>query len=133
MLRIFSLFFISGLILTACNKGPHTVDNGIVGEWKLTEQLMDPGDGSGVFTNVNSNKVIIFDSNGSFYCNGSICFPDTSTANASSGTYDTISQTLSGLNCGIVPFDITYEMSNGDLIINYPCIEACREKFVKIN
>ena len=49
------------LIVTSCSKNnDNTSSNLLIGTWKLTELLADPGDGSGTFHMINSNKKLIF-------------------------------------------------------------------------
>ncbi|MGB5236205.1 MAG: hypothetical protein WBN59_01130 [Flavobacteriaceae bacterium] len=50
-----------------------TVANGITGEWRLIEVLADPGDGSGQFTPVDSQKQISILEHGTFFSNGEPC------------------------------------------------------------
>jgi hypothetical protein len=54
------LVILSALMIASCNKDEAV----ITGEWKLIARLMDPGDGSGVFTEVESDKTITFFKNG---------------------------------------------------------------------
>jgi hypothetical protein len=44
--------------LSACNT--ENQNEGLVSKWHLIEQLMDPGDGSGTFQPVTSDKTISF-------------------------------------------------------------------------
>jgi hypothetical protein len=61
----------------SCDKEIIIIDSAnIVGEWKLTEQLLDPGDGSCVFTKVTSDKTIFFLVDGSYKSNGTVCTID---------------------------------------------------------
>ncbi|NNJ37670.1 MAG: hypothetical protein HKP23_00325, partial [Flavobacteriaceae bacterium] len=50
------LFFL--LLSLACTSDDPEIE--ILGEWQLVEVLADPGDGSGKFKSVDSNKRITF-------------------------------------------------------------------------
>lgn len=99
----------------------------------MVEQLADPGDGSGVFVSVDSQKVVEFFEDGSFCSNGSICTMDVATTSPSTGTYDDETMMIDVDDCTVGHFPRTYDISADTLIINYPCIEPCREKFLRLN
>ncbi|HAA17038.1 MAG TPA: hypothetical protein DCE41_37135 [Cytophagales bacterium] len=107
----------------------------ILGTWTLTEQLTDPGDGSGEFQAVESDFTITFHENGSFSTNGALCTLTTGTV-ASSGIYDEASGALTVSNCrGTWEEDITnlsFDFRpNGTVEISFPCIEPCKGRFTK--
>ncbi len=114
-------------ILNSCNN----TDAELLSKWLLIEQLADPGDGSGVFVPVSSQKYLEFYDDGTISSNGSICTMSTEVGNASTGTYDDTTMIIEVENCTVGHFPRTYEMSADTLIINYPCIEPCREKFLR--
>lgn len=113
--------------LSSCN----TDSPELVSRWRLIEQLADPGNGSGEFVSVVSQKEIELFDDGTFCSNGSICTMDISTTDPSSGTYDDETMIIEVDDCNLGHFPRTYEVSGDTLIINYPCIEPCREKFVR--
>ena len=115
-------------VISSCN----TENAELVSKWLLTEQLADPGDGSGVFMPVTSQKEIEFFEDGSFNSNGSLCVMDIYTTDPSSGTYDDNTMIIDVNGCTVSNFPRTYEILADTLILNYPCIEACREKFIRI-
>lgn len=115
----------------------------ILGEWRLIEQLSDPGDGSGTFMPTDSNKTLEFFSDGTITSNGTLCYMNGQSTNASNGTYELISDAavdaqyegfIFSENCDFpetkIGFNITAE---GHLILWYFCIEPCAEKFIKLN
>ncbi|NNM18501.1 MAG: hypothetical protein HKP24_08010, partial [Croceitalea sp.] len=59
-----------------------------MGTWQLVEILADPGDGSGTYTPVDSNKMIVFDNNGRFSSNGAICSFAAAVNENVEGTYE---------------------------------------------
>ena len=121
------LFFSILLIFTACNKD----ENEIVGTWELVEIYMDPGDGSGTFEPVESDKIIKFKNNGTVMSNGSLCVPSTESNSPMEGTYNDTDKTIDSDDCTDQPIAIRYEITNGYLIISYPCFESCQAKFKK--
>jgi hypothetical protein len=106
----------------------------LVGKWKLIEVLADPGDGSGVFRSVNSDKTIEFFSDGTVKSNGSLCYMNIGSDQRGEGTYSLEENTITPKNCSLNEVDIKifYEFNNSKLILNFFCFEPCREKFVKI-
>jgi len=124
------------------NEGQPKENGDLVGKWKLIEQFADPGDGSGDFQPIISDRIIEFFNDGTVIVNGELCFMESSTGGSSSGTYmitgsETADTTYDG---EIIPercsfdgvkvfFDLT---SNGNLILWYLCIEGCGQKFEKI-
>ncbi len=120
------------MILTAfCSCKKNRTENALVGKWLLTETLADPGDGSGTFQAVNSSKTLTFNGDGTVTSNGSICLLSIESNTSSSGTYSTGDSTITSSDCTNSPLALTYELDGSTLIINYPCIEACKGKFEK--
>ncbi len=125
-------------IISACNNDDDTIQtevsnnsNPIVGQWKLTEQLLDPGDGSGTFMAVTSNKTIAFYMDGSVISNGNLCTPSTNTIIGTVGTFNE-NQFITSSACA-TSLGIEYELlTDTSLLITYPCIETCQEKYIKI-
>lgn len=119
-------------IVCACTKSDSSpVKSTLVGSWKLSEILADPGNGSGTFRAVTSNKTITFDNKGNVGCNGVICdmFNDASTK-ASIGTYSVIDATITSADCANTK--INYVLKNDTVILIYPCIEACKAKYIRL-
>jgi len=61
------------MAVSACKGDDDTTDNEIVGVWKLIQISIDPGDGSGTFQDVETDKTIEFKADGTLISNGSIC------------------------------------------------------------
>ncbi|MFT3918028.1 hypothetical protein [Cloacibacterium sp.] len=124
------------LLLLSCRE--NIDETTITGTWKLTEQLVDPGDGSGKFTPVSSNKTVTFVTNGTYTSNGSFCSINTDSNQNTNGnyTYTNSEKSMTPLNCNTTLFSVeklSIEIQNGNLIIsNFGCIEPCAQKFVKI-
>ena len=118
------------LTFFSCSKkNENKIDSDLVGVWKLTEVLADPGDGSGTYQGVNNDKTIEFHSNGVLTSNGGICGMTTGSNSPSSGTYSLMDSTISCSNSGV---KIRFKKMGSTLILNYPCIEPCGEKYVKL-
>jgi len=120
-------------VLFSCNKNDNetTGNSTLVGSWKLTAILADPGDGSGIFNPVISNKTIVFDNNGNLSSNGIICDMSTDSNTSSTGNYIEANTSITSSSCQNL--SIKYELSGNTLILNYPCIEPCKAKYIKIN
>ncbi|WP_116788200.1 hypothetical protein [Flavobacterium psychrotrophum] len=131
------LLLVTGLVLLiACNndndENQTLVSTSILGEWTLTEVLADPGDGSGRFQPVQSNKTLTFNNNGEVFSNGDICSINSETAVATNGTFSEENHRITG-RCTATGYPIIYEIdANDNLILNHPCIESCREKYTRI-
>ena len=127
------IFFALMSILFSCNnEDDNASSTGLVGVWKLTQILADPGDGSGTFMNVSSNKTIQFNTDGSLTSNGLICDMSIETNVPSSGTYSLTEMTIISAGCDNSGLLINFELNSSSLIINYPCFEPCRAKYVKM-
>jgi hypothetical protein len=96
----------------------------IIGQWQLTAQYNDPGDGSGTFEPVENGKVITVNDGGTWDCNVSICYGSLTQA-TTSGTY-TASQFVN-TSC-----TVNYTFVNGVLELEHPCIESCLERYTRL-
>lgn len=124
-----ALFLISLGLISSCSKNEDKqTETSSSDTYHLIEILADPGDGSGTFQPVSSNKTIEFKANGTVVSNGELCEMSTSSNSASAGTYSFTDSTITSANCNKLPFKI----SGKHLIIFYPCIEPCQGKFEKI-
>lgn len=75
MKKIF-LLLITTVLFISCNTNddaPTPEEVSLIGNWRLIEYLADPGDGSGVFTTIDSNKMLTFNPNGVITSNYSLC------------------------------------------------------------
>lgn len=129
MKRFLFLLVISGLLFSCDKKEERLISSDIIGTWKLIEVLADPGDGSGEFYGVNSNKLITFHADNTLSSNGTICNMSIEANGSSKGTYSLIDSTISSANCSAM--EITFEIQGRYLIISYPCIEPCQAKFLR--
>ncbi|MBV6647260.1 MAG: hypothetical protein KI790_17510 [Cyclobacteriaceae bacterium] len=132
------LMIICVLVLIACEDGEHitSVDPVLLGRWVLTEQLVDPGDGSGKFHQVESSKYIEFFADSTYRSNGVICLMSTETSGLETGRYDPkeflILPDICPVDGGPTWRKIWYAFENDDLILRYTCIEPCLHKYKKV-
>lgn len=105
----------------------------LIGTWQLIEIYGDPGDGSGGFEPVDSDKSISFFENGTLTSNGSLCNMSNQAGDSTNGTYNTEESVILPSDCSFENYQIFFEIENSNLILSYPCIEACNEKYIKLN
>lgn len=139
-MKLKTLFIAIGLLSigSSCSKEEcpsSSSSTGIVGEWKLIEELMDPGDGSGTFQPVSSNKIITFLGDGTFEANGGMCYMENQANTSSTGTYDVTTEMFAPgdcINLPPMPIEYQYSVSGNTLILTYPCIEGCKQKYSRL-
>jgi hypothetical protein len=117
----------------SCNKDDNNSNTNsiIVGQWKLSHILSDPGDGTGTFQPVESGKTLIFRPDNIVTCNGSLCYMTVESDIATESTYSISNKTITS-DCSDTPDVITYEIIDAELILNYPCDEGCKAKYTRI-
>jgi hypothetical protein len=130
MNRVLIILFLIG-VLISCRKSDNNKNSELIGEWRLVEVLVDPGDGSGTFHSVISEKTIEFQSNRYVISNGSICDMSIETVSPSTGTYSLSDSTINSSNCPNSPIKIKFHKAGTTLTISYPCDEACIAKYVR--
>jgi hypothetical protein len=128
-----TLFILLSLgILYSCNNDDDSNSNvELIGNWKLIEVLVDPGDGSGTFNSVVSDKIITFENDETITSNGNLCDMSISSDAQTSGIYSNSEMTFNSTDCNNSNYDYTFEQNGNVLIINYPCIEPCQAKYLK--
>lgn len=128
MKKILSLLILA-TIAFACNKDDNNSSNGaIVGQWRLSQILVDPGDGSGTFQPVDSEKILIFREDSKVISSGTLCYITTESDIVMQSTYSASNKTITS-DCSGAPTTITYDIVDGELILYYQCIEACQAKY----
>lgn len=120
------------MLLNGCAKQDNNSQTASQNTYKLTAILVDPGDGSGTFRNVNSQKTITLFSGGTIVGSGNFCFMDISNVGTTSGTFSATNSTLTFDGCTNFAVPLNYSIAGSELIIDYKCIEACKMKFTKI-
>lgn len=114
----------------------------LTGKWKLIETKNDPGDGSGVYKSIVSEKTIEFSAEGTFTINGPLCELSTLTGEIFSGKVTSSSQNfphnilISNEPCdldNLLGNEYGFMIENSNLIIYWSaCIEGCSQKYHKI-
>ncbi|HNP34058.1 MAG TPA: hypothetical protein PKN96_12265 [Flavobacterium sp.] len=102
-----------------------------LGKWKLTEVLIDPGDGSGTYQPVTGNRIIEFLTNGNISSNYSLCPFYTGTATQFTTPYYADQNYILPKACFGEGSNIGYQRDNDNLILSYPCYEGCLYKFIR--
>ncbi len=87
------LLLLMGLFIS-CHKREVKPTNALVGTWKMVASLSDPGDGSGVFIDVESDKVLEFNNDSIVTSNGTICSISALSDTPSTGIYHWDTQTI---------------------------------------
>lgn len=122
------------LLSFSCNSDDDTVtQENLTGEWLLIEVLSDPGDGSGQFRTVESDKRISITDNGTYSSNGDICSFSTLSGDPSEGSYQEDDNGFF-VDCDSpFPSPVRLNIDNGNLILTFTCIEPCQQKFRRLN
>lgn len=134
-MKIILIIGIALMSLMACEPTDccvHPDQESIIGEWRLVEILIDPGDGSGVFMPVQSDKLIHFFADNTFSSSGNICSMDIHNQPNTEGEYNIQDSTLSNLSCApdLNPtVRMRFKVSKEELTIHHFCIEPCISKY----
>lgn len=130
MKRIVLVLAIVGL-LVSCDKAEKIPNTELIGTWRLIEVLADPGDGSGTFLPVKSDKTIKFENDGTISSNGNLCNMSGNTDHFTSGTYSVSNMTFRSSGCSDPDYNYSFKHEGEILTIYYPCIEPCVAKYKK--
>ena len=142
MKNLFLILATIGIIYSCSNddENQNVVDPQLIGKWKLIETFEDPGDGSGTYQSIESEKTIEFFNNGTFAISGSLCQLSTSAGeitmgNVRNSNYSDNNILVSNEQCDPDNQSAEYRLSidNSDLIISYTaCFEGCAQKYQKL-
>ena len=125
------------LALGCSDKDEFEVSSDIVGKWKLIEVYADPGDGSGKFRPLKSDKVLDFSKNGNFrVVNGDICNINMQSKGSGMSTYTIDSTEIKDhyrLKINHCNLEFSCYVVDDVLTIYYSCIEGCGERFRRVN
>ena len=136
-----SISILLALFIMGCTSSNMNVDGNteLLGKWKLMEQLSDPGDGSGVYVPITSNRVVQFFSNGTVSMNGILCYMSSEVGDTNTGIYSELTEDNTFFDGEILPDNceyseakVCYSIKEGKLILYYQCIEGCAQKFSKL-
>ena len=131
MKKLIGILITVGILFSCNNDDDSNSNTELTGNWKLIEVLLDPGDGSGTFSSIESEKIITFESGGIITSNGNLCDMSINSDNQTSGTYSNSESTFNSADCNNPDYNFTFEQNESILIINYPCIEPYQAKYIK--
>lgn len=127
-------YVLLALLLCGCRSDDNAVSpSAIEGRWILTEILSDPGDGSGVFMPVESDKELLILDDGTYTSNADVCSFGTRSGPSSSGLVleDEIGFYI---DCEWpFPNPLRLSRDGSSLILAFSCIEPCLQKFERKN
>lgn len=121
---------LASFVLFSC---PGNENAGIIGKWKLTEELIDIGDGKGDFKEAAAQQSIEFFRDGTFTSTSSLCPAASGGAGQGTGTYSMEENKITPADCTEAGRNITFELNGRELILNLPCIEPCKQKYVRVD
>ncbi len=124
-MKIF-LFIAILFVAPACKKN-NAENSSLIGKWKLTEYLADPGNGSGTwqpadplhpeYLEFKKDGILIFSAN-------NIYNPD---------HYQITSDSTMIFIRSVENFPIRYHLYGNQLSLYPPCIEACGERYISVH
>jgi hypothetical protein len=112
--------------VTACKKNIQVDNSSIVGKWKLSEYLADPGDGSGTWQPADPLHPGYLE----FKKDGTLSISPNNIYN--SDHYQLISDSTMIFIRGSENFPMRYHFSKTLLTLYPPCIEACGERYIAV-
>ena len=136
---IFLLSFL--FLITSCESDDSSEDPetditpsmGITGQWILIEMLTDPGDGSGTFMPVVSERTINFEEDGTYSANADVCSFTSDDGTNTTGTYEESGDGYT-IDCGTpFPTPLNLTIVDEELIIAFSCFEPCLQKFIRVD
>lgn len=116
------------IIVAACSRNSSETTNkraagSLVGKWRLTETLMDPGDGSGTWQHADPLHPSYLE----FKSDSTVVFTPPGTWD--SDHYKILDGTSMIFLRDTLQFHYRYKLSENNLILNPPCYEACGMKY----
>lgn len=137
-LSIFLFLF----ILYGCSEEVNPCDNpefdctaSVESHWELIEVLADPGNGSGSFNEVSSERNIIFLTDNTFISEGLLCNPDLTNTEIHTGNirYGDSENTLEFEACDNTIDQVRFVIEGDELLVYFQCIEACIHKYKRVD
>ncbi|AZQ44199.1 hypothetical protein [Nonlabens ponticola] len=115
------------LLFVSCGSNTTESKSPIYGTWRITHSLADPGNGSAKFQETDSDKTLTFKKEGTVVSNENVCVGNFFTA----GKTAELDMTTKSFNKGgcIAAFEL-----NGKILeVRYQCMEACAERYEKVD
>jgi hypothetical protein len=110
-------------MLMACTKSSDKTSSSLVGRWKLTETLADPGDGSGTWMPATADYIIQFNKDSTAYENPVNPYRNINRYSVSSDS------TLTLFYTNGTSSDFYFKIESNTLTIMGGCIEACGTRY----
>lgn len=126
-----SLILASGLFSCAKDDDAGPSLSGVVGDWELIEVYNDPGDGSGQYEPVDTEKTISFFEDGTLSTNGKLCLMTTWVGDVTRGTYSLADSSFHSPRCD-TDYDYNFAQKEDILVMIYPCIHPCLAKYRRL-
>ena len=120
-MKYFIALFLFALI--ACTKSSDKTSSSVIGRWKLTETLADPGDGSGRWMPATTEYIIQFNKDSTAYENPVNPYRNVSRYSATNDS------TLTLFYSNGTSFNFYFKIESNTLTIMGGCIEACGTKY----
>lgn len=143
MKKLLVFLFLVGFLFSCSkdNEIPNVVNPELFGKWKLIATFQDPGDGSGVFESIESEKTIEFFDNGTFSMNGPLCSLSTvvgenitGNVNSSDNSPDNILNANQDCEWDNDVNEYRVRIEGSDLVIYWTaCVEGCAQKYQKLS
>ena len=130
MKKILIVCFVTSLLFSCTKQDDNPTPPTLTGHWRLAQTLADPGDGSGVFQDVESGKTLQFFDDGVIKSSVPLCDMNSILTVTGEGTYD--DSFIFPQFCQTDGIKLSYEIEGNNLVVYYPCIEACAEKYIKV-
>lgn len=132
-MRSLRLILLITLLHYSCDRlGVRVENDGLVGKWRLVEELGDPGDGSGVFRKVNkgAERILEFRKDGTFRETKGPVYSSINTYDRYELLDDNKIQLTSLQNPDMPATIWTYKnLTPTSVTIGFQCIEPCMGKF----
>ncbi|THD65675.1 hypothetical protein E7Z59_13865 [Robertkochia marina] len=132
-----ALFFLLLLpVISGCSDNDDDTSAGLVGTWRLEAVYYDPGDGSGDFASVESNKIIEFLADGTLISNGDLCTLSEEAGQETRASYNEELSELYVPGCQgelAVMTTLPFVLEGNRLEIYYQCIEGCGHRYKKVS
>jgi hypothetical protein len=112
--------------VAACERTTPVGNNSLIGKWKLSESLADPGDGSGTWQLADP----LHPSHLEFKNDGTLSFSPYDIYN--SDRYQVTSDSTMVFFRGSESFNMRYNFSKTILSLYAPCIEACGSRYTAV-
>lgn len=129
-----SLLILLSSIIFSCSE-EEFASTELLGTYRLTAAYVDPGDGSGTFQPVESNRRITLKGDNTYTTNYNFCNTFRTEADTlMSGKYNLEEKFLIAPDICSGTFysdTLQIELKSKELIIHYICIEGCAEKFTQ--